>query len=114
LAVWGFLGLSAVLVGFGLTHTLTAFIILAMVSGAVQGLGFTPLGALISEVVPMESRGLAMGGYNTAIYLGMMLGAAGMGPVIQQIGFEKSFVLAALINLVFTGVFFLVFRGTKS
>jgi DHA1 family multidrug resistance protein-like MFS transporter len=113
MAIWGFLGLSAVLVGFGLTHTLMGFILLGMVSGAVQGLGFTPLGALISEVVPMEYRGLAMGGYNTAIYLGMMLGAAGMGPVIQQIGFELSFGLAALINLAFTGGFYLLFRGRK-
>jgi MFS family permease len=111
LALWGFLGLSVVLVGFGLTHTLTAFIILAMVSGAVQGLGFTPLGALISEVVPVDSRGLAMGGYNTAIYLGMMLGAAGMGPVIQRLGFETGFFLAAAINLLFTLIFFLLFKN---
>jgi MFS transporter, DHA1 family, multidrug resistance protein len=108
MSVWGFLGLSAVLAGFGLTQTFMAFILLGMVSGAVQGLGFTPLGALISEVVPMESRGLAMGGYNTAIYLGMMLGAAGMGPVIHQIGFEPGFFLAALINLVFTVGFYLI------
>jgi MFS transporter, DHA1 family, multidrug resistance protein len=114
LAIWGFLGLSAVLVGFGLSHNLTAFIILAMVSGAVQGLGFTPLGALISEVVPVESRGLAMGGYNTAIYLGMMLGSAGMGPIIQVIGFEPGFFLAAVINLMFTGGFYTIFRGNKS
>ncbi len=84
-----------------------------MASGAVQGLGFTPLGALISEVVPVESRGLAMGGYNTAIYLGMMLGSAGMGPVIQRIGFEKGFFGAALINLVFTGIYYVVFKGKK-
>jgi DHA1 family multidrug resistance protein-like MFS transporter len=113
LAIWGFLGLSAVLVGFGLTHTLVAFIILAMASGAVQGLGFTPLGALISEVVPVEFRGLAMGGYNTAIYLGMMLGAAGMGPVISAIGFEPGFFLAALINLVFTAGFYGIFKAKK-
>ena len=114
LAIWGFLGLSAVLIGFGLTCTLRAFIILAMASGAVQGLGFTPLGALISEVVPADSRGLAMGGYNTAIYLGMMLGAAGMGPVIQRLGFETGFFLAASINLFFTLLFFLLFKGGKA
>jgi MFS transporter, DHA1 family, multidrug resistance protein len=113
LAVWGFLGLSLVLLGFGLTRTLTSFIILAICSGAVQGLGFTPLGALISEVVPVDSRGLAMGGYNTAIYLGMMLGAAGMGPINQRFGFETGFFLAAAINLIFTMVFFLLFKGQK-
>lgn len=114
LALWGFLGLSVVLVGFGLTGTLTAFILLGMVSGAVQGLGFTPLGALISEVVPVDSRGLAMGGYNTAIYLGMMLGAAGMGPIIQRMGFEVGFFLAAAINLIFTLVFILLFKNGRS
>jgi DHA1 family multidrug resistance protein-like MFS transporter len=114
LAVWGFLGLSAVLAGFGMVHTLTAFIALAMISGAVQGLAFTPLGALISEVVPVESRGLAMGGYNTAIYLGMMLGAAGMGLVIQGIGFENGFFVAAGINLFFTLLFFLIFKHSNS
>ncbi len=108
LSVWGFLGLSAVLAGFGWSRSLTAFLLLAMASGAVQGLGFTPLGALISEVTPPANRGLAMGGYNTAIYLGMMAGAAGMGPVISAIGFERGFFLAALINLVFTGGFFLI------
>lgn len=113
LAIWGFLGLSAVLAGFGLTHSLVGFILLAMASGAVQGLGFTPLGALISEVVPVESRGLAMGGYNTAIYLGMMLGSAGMGPIISAIGFEVGFFLAALINLIFTVGFYFVFRVIK-
>jgi MFS family permease len=111
LAMWGFLGLSAVLAGFGFTHTLPAFIVLAMFSGAVQGVGFTPLGALISEVVPVASRGLAMGGYNTAIYLGMMLGAAAMGPVIQRLGFEIGFFLAAGINLFFTLIFFIIFKG---
>jgi len=110
LVVWGFLGLSTVLVGFGLSHNFTVFLVLAMASGAVQGLAFTPLGALISEVVPADSRGLAMGGYNTAIYLGMMLGSAGMGPVIGQVGFEPGFYLAALINLVFTGGFWIISR----
>ena len=110
LAFWGFIGLSVVLAGFGLVHTLAAFMVLAMISGAMQGLAFTPLGALISEVVPVESRGLAMGGYNTAIYLGMMVGAAGMGPVIQQFGFENGFFLAAGINLLFTLIFFIIFK----
>ena len=114
LAVWGFLGLSLVLVGFGFSHNFWAFTVLAMVSGAVQGVGFTPLGALISEVVPVQSRGLAMGGYNTAIYLGMMLGAAGMGPVISRMGFEAGFFLAAGINLASLAGFFALFRRQKS
>ncbi len=62
LTILGFLGLSLVLVGFGLSRKLGAFLVLACLSGAVQGLGFTPLGALISEVAAPAARGLAMGG----------------------------------------------------
>lgn len=110
LSLWGFLGLSVVLAGFALCQRFFPFLLLAMVSGAVQGVGFTPLGALISEVVPLDSRGLAMGGYNTAIYLGMMLGSATMGPVISRLGFEIGFLAAAVINLIGTAGLFLIMR----
>lgn len=111
LSLWGFLGLSLVLLGFVFCQQFLPFLLLAMLSGAVQGVGFTPLGALISEVVPPEARGLAMGGYNTAIYLGMMLGSAAMGPFISTWGFEAGFVAAAVINL--GGVAGLYFLGRR-
>ena len=114
LSLWGFLGLSVVLAAFAFCQQFLPFLLLAMASGAVQGVGFTPLGALISEVVPVESRGLAMGGYNTAIYLGMMLGAGGMGPVISRIGFEAGFVAAAAINLVCIGGLYLVAQHKRT
>lgn len=110
LSLWGFLGLTVVLAGFAFCQQFASFLLLAMVSGAVQGVGFTPLGALISEVVPLEARGLAMGGYNTAIYLGMMLGSAGMGPLISRWGFDFGFLAAALINLIGTGSLYLILR----
>lgn len=110
LSLWGFLGLSVVLAGFALCQRFFPFLLLAMLSGAVQGVGFTPLGALISEVVPLDSRGLAMGGYNTAIYLGMMLGSAAMGPVISRLGFEFGFLAAAVINLMGTAGLLLIMR----
>jgi hypothetical protein len=52
-----------------------------------------------------------MGGYNTCIYFGMMGSSALMGGVIQRAGFEVSFVLAALVNLGLTGLFYLLMRG---
>jgi predicted MFS family arabinose efflux permease len=51
---------------------------------------------------------LAMGGYNTAIYFGMMLSSLVMGMVIRGIGFKFSFFIVALINLITTGVFYLM------
>ncbi len=70
-----------------------------------MGLAFTSVGALIAEAVPPESRGLAMGGYNTCIYLGMMLSSGVMGSVIQMVGFAGSFFICAGIILALIPIF---------
>ncbi len=76
-----------------------------------MGLAFTSVGALIAEVVDSESRGLAMGGYNTCIYFGMMLSSALMGPIIDGIGFGNGFLITALINFFFIGIFYVFMKG---
>lgn len=105
LVVIGLLGFVASMAGFGLATSLIHFLFFATALGISMGLAFTSVGALIAIVVPIESRGLAMGGYNTCIYFGMMLSSAVMGAVIQKIGFSGAFYLTALINLVLIGVF---------
>jgi MFS transporter, DHA1 family, multidrug resistance protein len=109
-AVVGFLGLGAALVGFGLAHTLLRFLLAAGALGLAMGLGFTPVGALIAEVVPPADRGLAMGGYNTCIYLSMMFSSALMGGVIGWIGFQGGFALAGLVVALSTGGFYWLIR----
>jgi hypothetical protein len=52
-----------------------------------------------------------MGGYNSAIYLGMMVSAAGLGPIIGLIGFRDGFLLTTLITLLITGISFLLMKG---
>lgn len=44
-----------------------------------MGVVFTAPGALVADVMPWEERGLAMGLYNSCIYLGMMASSATMG-----------------------------------
>jgi MFS transporter, DHA1 family, multidrug resistance protein len=73
--------------------------------GISIGIAFTAIGALIPEVAKTDSRGLAMGGYNSCIYLGMMLSSLGMGALVGDLGFRNCFFIVALINLVTTGVF---------
>jgi hypothetical protein len=51
-----------------------------------------------------------MGGYNTCIYLGMMLSSAFMGGVLGIIGFVQSFFLTGLLTMVTTGLFYLLLR----
>jgi len=111
LVVFGLLGFSVSLVGFALCGRTWQFAWWAAVFGISMSLAFTSVAALIAEAVPPELRGLAMGGYNTSIYFGMMGSSALMGGVIERAGFEASFVLAALVNLGLTGLFHLFMKG---
>jgi MFS family permease len=114
LVVWGFIGFALSLAGFALARQAIHFMLLAISFGIAMGFAFTPLGALISEVVPPAYRGLAMGGYNTCIYFGMMLSSAFMGAVIARIGFDMGFVATALVNLSMSGIFYLAVRHRPS
>jgi MFS family permease len=109
-AIVGFLLLGASLVAFGLATTLPGFLLATTALGLAMSLGFTPVGALIAEVVPSTDRGLAMGGYNTCIYLGMMISSALMGVVIGWLGYTWSYALMGLIVALSTGGFYLLIR----
>ena len=106
LASLGFILFALSLAVFGFCRTLPQFLLAAVALGVTMGLAFTPLGALIAEVAPPEARGLAMGGYNTSIYLGMMLSSAFMGGAIGVLGYQISFLLSAVLVLLVTGGFF--------
>ena len=111
LVVIGMIGFAAAMAGFGVARTQGYFIMFAMALGISMGLAFTSVGALIAETVDSESRGLAMGGYNTCIYFGMMLNSAIMGTLIQMIGFKYAFYLTAVVNLFFIAIFYLLMQN---
>lgn len=113
----GLLGLTVAMGGFGLASKPVEFGLCAVVLGISMGVAFTAVGALIPEVVSADSRGLAMGGYNTSIYLGMMLSSLGMGAVAGDIGFRDCFFIVASANAATTAVFHLTMkhlRGTQN
>jgi MFS family permease len=110
LVVIGFIGFAGSMAGFAVSKSTIHFVIFAITFGASMGLAFTSVGALIAEVVSTESRGLAMGGYNTCIYFGMMTSSASMGGVIRKIGFEGGFFITAVINLLLVGFFYLLMK----
>ncbi len=113
MALAGFLLFAGALSGFGYFSGLALFLLCSAVAGAGMGMIFISLGALVSEVVPRESRGLAMGGYNTCIYLGMMSSSFIMGLVIRGKGFESGFFLTALITVLTAGLFYFSIRDYK-
>ncbi len=114
LVIIGMVGFAVSLTGLGAAAHRIAFILWALASGASLGLAFTSVGALIAASVAANARGVAMGGYNTCIYFGMMISSLFMGAVIEVIGFKAGFYMTALVNLVFSGFFSMVIRGVKT
>ncbi len=114
LVLIGMLGFSVSLAGLAGAAYRTAFILWALVSGASLGLAFTSVGALIAASVAADARGVAMGGYNTCIYFGMMISSLFMGAVIEATGYAWGFYLTALVNLGFSGIFALVIRSANA
>jgi DHA1 family multidrug resistance protein-like MFS transporter len=111
LVVWGLLGIGACLAGYGFSRQPLHFMLCAVAMGITMGLTFTSVAALTVETVPPELRGLAMGGYNSAIYLSMMVSSAALGPIISLIGFRNGFLVTTGITLLLAGMSYLLMKG---
>jgi len=111
LVVLGIIGFIIAMAGFGVSLTPGHFMVFAIALGISMALAFTSVGALIAETVDSESRGLAMGGYNSCIYFGMMLSSVLMGSIIQIIGFDYGFYLTAIVNIPSVAIFYLFMRN---
>ena len=108
LVVLGLTVFGAALAGLAFCRTAGGFMLAAAVLGLGMGVAYTAIGALITESVPVRLRGLAMGGYNTSIYIGMMASSALMGALIKGVGFTGGFLVTAGITLAVTGGFHLM------
>jgi MFS family permease len=111
LVVVGLAGITLSIAAFGFACRTYQFILIAVALGVSMGLAFTSIGALTAEAAPPELRGLAMGGYNSSIYLGMMLSSAFMGPVIRLIGYQDGFLLAGGVNFLVIGFFHVLMKN---
>jgi DHA1 family multidrug resistance protein-like MFS transporter len=111
-ALVGVLLASLSIAGFVFVRTFFHFLLAAVCLGMSLAIAFTSIGALIAETTVHRFRGLAMGGYNSFIYFGLMAGSIGLGPVIESVGFAYGFMLAGAINLLFVAVFVWCMSGT--
>jgi len=68
-----------------------AVLALAAVFGAVSGTAGVATGVALAGAAPPASRGIVMGGYSTALYLGLALGSFALGPVITHHGYSAGF-----------------------
>ena len=99
LVVAGLFCLAAALAALGQAVQVKQLIVCAVVLGTGMALTYTAIGALIAEQVPPLQRGLAMGMYNSCIYLGMMAGSAVMGMALKRIGYPAGFAVAGVVAL---------------
>ena len=96
----GLFCLATALALLGQTTQLKHLVACAVAMGVGMALTFTAIGALIAEQVPSLQRGLAMGVYNSCIYLSMMAGSTVMGIALKWIGYPIGFAAAAAVALV--------------
>ncbi len=95
----GLLFFAAGLSSFGLCDRLPTLMLCALVMGVGMALAFTAIGALVAESVAPVERGLAMGMYNSSIYIGMMAGSATLGTIIRLFGFRVAFAAGGIVAL---------------
>ena len=100
IVVTGLICLAVALAALGQATQLFQMVSCAVVLGVGMSLTFTAIGALIAEQISAVQRGLAMGMYNSCIYLGMMTGSTVMGVALKKIGYPVGFVFAGSVALV--------------
>lgn len=108
---------AAGLVGFALSTallphlaTLSSLIALSLLSGIGYAFAFVAVSAALADASTPSTRGLVMGGYSTAIYIGLGGTAVALGPVIAAHGFATGFTLAAAGCIVATLVAVVLWR----
>ena len=68
-----------------------ALLALAAIFGALSGMAGVATGVALAGAAPPASRGIVMGGYSTALYLGLALGSFALGPIITRHGYSAGF-----------------------
>lgn len=110
----GLVCLAVALVTLGQVVQLSQLVACAVVMGVGMALTFTAIGTLVAELVPPLQRGLAMGMYNSCIYLGMMCGSTVMGVALKRIGYPLGFAASGGVALITLALFYVIMRQNKS
>ena len=109
----GLFCLALAVMAFGQTGRFELLILCAVLLGVGMALTFTAIGALIAELTPIVQRGLAMGIYNSCVYLGLMIGSTVFGLALKRIGYPAGFAAAGLVALS-SMLLFLLLLGRKA
>ena len=82
---------------------------LVAVFGGLSGIAFVAISVGLAASTTPATRGLVMGGYSTALYLGLAIGSFALGPVITHRGYAAGFAAGGIAGAVGTLVAALLF-----
>ncbi len=85
-----------------LPHVTERAPMLALVAGygVVSGTAGVAIGVALAGAAVPAARGLIMGGYSAALYLGLALGSFALGPVITRYGYATGFGVGAVVGAI--------------
>lgn len=106
----GLVLLAIALAAIGISAHIYDMIYCAILLGIGMALIYTAIGALIALHVPALQRGLAMGIYNSCIYVGMMAGSLAMGGLLKRFSYSFCFTAAGIVALSTAVLFLLLTR----
>ena len=111
----GLFCLAIALPALGQATQLFWMVVYAVGMGVGMAFTFTAISALIVEQVPTAQRGLAMGMYNSCIYLGLMTGSTAMGIAFKWVDYPTGFAVAGVVALLTMLLFLLLmFRNNSN
>jgi len=109
----GMLGFALATILLVTTHRWDLLALTWTLAGLSQGVGLVAVGAALGEATTPSNRGLAMGGFGTAIYSGFGLGASGLGKLISLFGYGVAFTSAAGVSIAGEAVCYVIMRASK-
>lgn len=88
-------------------------ILVALLIGLSTGIGVVLFLTIIAEQVPKQNQGFTMGFFNMSLYLGLGIGPAVEGLVIENSGYLTAFRSAGLVPLIGLIIFFVLSNAEK-
>lgn len=105
------IGLGSVIIG--LTSEFVGILLGLLITGIGIGLSLPNYNLWLLSVIPAATRGRALGGLTTAVFLGQFLSPIAIEPIASQAGFSAAFVVTGVIALLL-GVVFLAWTILRS
>jgi predicted MFS family arabinose efflux permease len=103
--------IAAALLPHVTSHTALLFVVAVL--GAVSGTAGVAIGVALTRATVPSVRGLVMGGYSTALYLGLAVGSLALGPVIGRYGYALGFHTGAAVGVAGAVVAMVVWTRAK-